>query len=204
VILRGEKITEHLLLSMNRELLPLHEGEQKIHSLFEQEYQKAFEKGKTAGYKEGKTQAQESLAGVHGLMQRVAHRLLEQKQQLMHQLKPEVVEFALAAATAVLKKELLEKETLIELIHHVLNKVSHYETSEKWHLYLSPQDLVQLEEALEQQLHPSGCVVLRPDPSLPRGDFRLESEKTLLRFSLEREMEQIKQQVQSTQELCLS
>jgi flagellar biosynthesis/type III secretory pathway protein FliH len=201
MILRGEKISGEVLISANRELVTLRIGEQKMHSLFEQEYQKAFEKGKSQGYKEGKRESQEALSHLHALMQKVAHRLLEHKQQLLHQLKPEIIEFALAAAFAVLKRELKEKETLIELIHHLLNKVSHYESSEKWHLFLSPQDFVKLEEGLGY-LAPSfqskGGISIHPDPTLLNGDFRIESEKTLLKFSLEREMQQIKQEVLET------
>jgi flagellar biosynthesis/type III secretory pathway protein FliH len=197
VIIRGEKIAGRVILSPNREVVSAEDGEGKMHSLFEQEFQKAFEKGKESGLKEGKREAQEALSHLHSLMQRVAHRLLEQKQQLLHQLKPEIVEFALAAAFAVLKRELKEKEVLIELIHHLLNKVSHYESAERWHLYLSPQDLVKLEEGLghlTSSLQSTGGVSLHPDPTLVDGDFRIETEKTLLKFSLEREIKQMQQE----------
>lgn len=205
MILRGDKISESAVLTPNRELFPIQKKGGGEHPLFEEEYTKAFEKGKMAGIKEQKRDEGQAFATTVQLLQRVAHRLLEHKNQLLHQLKPEVIEFALKAAKVILREELKENDTLISLINISLNQVTHYSSQETITLFLSPLDFQLVNKRLEEVSSLSAEVKtlnISADPKLVVGDFRIETPRSLLHFSLEREFEQMKHVCEGQSELC--
>lgn len=205
MILRGDKISKSAVLTPNRELFPIQNRGGCEHPLFEEEYSQAFEKGKMAGIKEQKREEGQAFATTVQLLQRVAHRLLEHKNQLLHQLKPEVIEFALKAAQIILREELKEKENLISLINVSLNQVTHYSSQETVTLFLSPGDFHLVNQRIEEVSSLSAEVKtlnIAADPKLVAGDFRIETPRSLLHFSLEREFEQMKHVCEGQSELC--
>lgn len=189
-IVRAEPIRDVAVLTQSRELQFLTRGE-PTKDLFEEEWTQAFQKGEEKGERSGFEKAKKEMAPFLNLLQAIAGRLLEQKGRLLDQLKPEIIEFAIAICERIIRKELSQPESLVRLIQSLLGNASSALQQDILHIHLAPDDLIMLEEQLNhihydrQQIK---GIRFAADPLMRRGDCRIESKTSLLNHDISREL----------------
>ncbi|MCH9625598.1 MAG: hypothetical protein S4CHLAM123_07740 [Chlamydiales bacterium] len=193
-IIRGEQIEHRVTLTPTREL---HEGGNDFQRLdfVEEECRRAFQKGEELGEKVGYEKALGELKILVHLLQKMMGNLLEQKKQLLENLRPEVIEFSIKVCERVLRKELERPETLVYMIQTLLDLSAPHFAQEAFQIFLSPEDLQMLEKhvkTVQKKLE----IRFRADPMMCRGDCRIETKTGLLNHMLLRELENIQEEVQ--------
>ncbi|MCB1181034.1 MAG: hypothetical protein KDK55_03310 [Chlamydiia bacterium] len=153
-----------------------------------------FLKGKEEGY----TKAMKEGHTFITLLQSITMRLLEQKERLLHCLKPELIDFAITVCEKVIRQELSSPQTMFKLINSHLASVTPRFHAEMITIALSPDDLVMLDTYLSKLSYDKKEIKrirFIHDKSLSRGDFRIETQTGLLNCTIEREIFDIKQKV---------
>lgn len=189
-IVRAEPIREVAVLSPNRELQFLQHDE-ATKDLFEEEWAKAFQKGEEKGERSGFERARKEMAPSLNLLQAIASRLLELKGRLLDQLKPEIIEFAIAICERIIRKELSQPEALVKLIQSLLGSASTAVQQDILHIHLAPDDLIMLEKQLNQIHYDRQQIKgirFAADSLMRRGDCRIESKTSLLNHDISREL----------------
>lgn len=184
MILKEATVDKRLYLTPNRELVE--EKSSDFESLFEEEYRKAKESGLKSGEKEGYARAAAELASMVKLVQRLSERLLEQKKQLLEQMKPEVIEFALAVCERVIRQELKEPAVFTKLIQTLLDQAINAFPEEKIKVFLAPQDLEILGkvDCDKSSFH--------ADPLMCAGDCRIEAKSGILNADISNLLDDLK------------
>ncbi len=160
--------------------------------------QKAFLAGKESGLEEGYRRAKIENKSFITLLQSIARRLLEQKEQIFSQLKPELINLAMIICEKIIRKELSSPMTLVKLIDSELSSMSIHLQEESVSIVLSPDDLILLEKHLSKIFYDKREIKklhFVSDPHLLRGDFRIETAKSLLNCSIQRELEDLQQKI---------
>ncbi len=193
MIIRGEKVSEQATLTPGR-LLEWESATISSPSWFEEERLQAFEKGKRLGEEKGYAQAVQEMHSSMRLLQTLANKLLDHKEKLLDQLKPEVIQFSLAVCERAIRKELSQPEVFVKWLNTLLSYVINRGDEEKISLFLAPGDLRLVEKFMESKSYLS----LREDPLMRHGDCRIETPTKMVRWSIERELEDLESKV-----LCL-
>ena len=191
-VIREEKITEIAVLTTAKTLL-FSEDNHADHSFLEEEYQTAFQHGKTEGETVGYTRALDELQALFVLLQNLTQKLLEQKHRLLDRLKPEIVELAIAISERVIRKELSQPETLLKLIHTLLSCCSSEGGGDVVRITLASEDVAMIERHLNKNIIEG--IVLHADPMLMRGDCRIEMRTELLNYSISRELAELQAKI---------
>ncbi|MCH9609750.1 MAG: hypothetical protein S4CHLAM45_01410 [Chlamydiales bacterium] len=186
MIIRDAKCDKIVFLSENRELLPT---EQREDLLYENEYKNAFSKGKEEGERRGYAKAVEELKSLTLLLHTIADKLVEQKEQLLSEMKPEVIDFSLTVAEKIIRTELAQPKVHEKLIHSLLNQALKHFGNHPLKVFLAPDDLV-----LFQQTFPleTGSIRYLSDPLIQRGDCRIEAASGLLNAQINRQLEDVR------------
>ncbi len=132
------------------------------------------------------------------VLQTLSHKLLDYKQRLLEQLKPEVVEFSISVCERMIRKELSQPEVMVKLINSLLSYAASKIHTDTVHLILSAEDLVTLENhlaSIHYDKREIGGVTLRSDPLMKRGDCRIETPTGLLNYSLSRQLDDLQSKV---------
>ncbi len=190
MIIRDAKVDTHLFLTPNGELHAQNKLDGEVEELFQHEWQKAFLKGQEEGEKNGYAKAQEELKSFNSLLQAIATKLMEHRKQLLVQLKPEVIDFALRVSEKIIRSELSRPETHIKLIQSLINQATKALPTEQLTLYLCPEDLHFVQHHLQApSLH------FFPDPLMRRGDCRIEAKSGLLNANITRELDDLRTRI---------
>jgi len=173
------------LLTPTRELVAYEDEEAEIEALMREEGRRL---GKEEGEKWGFASAHEELKSLMQLLHAIADKLLEQKTDLLMQLKPEIVDFTLKVAEQIIRKELVDPEVHTHLIHALLHLASKHFAHETLTIYLAPDDLSGLEKHLVG--FPKQITFLS-DHLMQRGDCRIEATSGLLNAEITRQLEEL-------------
>lgn len=184
-VIKEEKITESAVLTTDKKLL-FFDARSSVHSFLEEDYQTAFQHGKSEGESLGYARALDELDALFGLLQNLTQKLLEQKNRLLDRLKPEIVELAIAISERVIRKELSQPETLLKLIHTLLSCCNSEGNSDVLRITLASEDAAMIERHLNNKAIEG--IVLHADQMLMRGDCRIEMRTELLHYSISREL----------------
>ncbi|MCH9627540.1 MAG: hypothetical protein S4CHLAM2_11810 [Chlamydiales bacterium] len=195
-VIRGETVQETLLLTPKGELLE--KDQEKFIDLVEEECRKSFQKGQDKGEKVGYYKALEESKLFLTLLQTVTRRVLEQKNRLLDQLKPEIIEFAMSVCEQVLRKELSQPQTLVRLIHSLLAVATPPLKEDTIKVVLAPDDFLMLEKNFDH-IHYDKKEVKEirfvSDPLMRRGDCRIETTSGLLNYDISRELNDLQAKV---------
>jgi flagellar biosynthesis/type III secretory pathway protein FliH len=187
-IIRGEKICTTAALTSSKKL---HFPETNEPLPFVEEQISAFKKGEVQGEKRGYERAMSETHMLFTLLQKLAEKLLEQKNHLLDQLKPEVIEFALAICERVIRKELSQPEIMVHLINSLLTFSTPQFRHDTLRIVLAPEDLIMLENHLSHiQFDKREIEGLRfhSDPLMRRGDCRIEGQNGVINHTISREL----------------
>lgn len=192
-IIRGEKITQRATLTAAKELhfseevTPSSMVASMMASKMEEEFHRGREQGELVGYEKACTENRLFL----NLIQTMAQKLLEQKENILNILKPEVVRFAIAICERVIRKELSHPEAMVQLINSLLSYKDQTYGPAPVQVVLAPEDLIMLEEHLskiEYNVQEMAAIRFRAEPLMKRGDCRIETESGLLNYTIAREL----------------
>lgn len=195
-IIRGEMVRAVSLLTVTGELLPIQSTE--ISSLVEKDVEHAFQQGEERGEKKGYAKALEESKFFLSLLQTMTRKMLDHKNRLLDQLKPEIIEFSLAVCEKVIRKELTHPEIFVHLINALLNQSARTLGNETLHIILSPADFHLLEKQFSLIHYDKQEIAgLRffSDPFIRQGDCRIEAKSGLLNYDISRELEEIQANV---------
>ena len=189
-ILRGERVTRIATLTPTKEL-HFSENHRDQDSLIQLESRRAFQKGESYGEKIGYAKAINETQMLTTLLHTLSRKLLEHKNQLIDHLKPEVIEFSITVCEQVIRHELSQPETFINLINSLLTYTATHLWEEAPQIILAPEDLAMLEEHLNTIHFDSrerGAVHFLADPLIRRGDCRIEMPSGLLNHMVKRQL----------------
>ncbi len=195
-VIRGEAVHQVALLTPTGELL--HSKEEEFVDLFEEECRKAFQKGVEKGEKLGFNKALDENKVFLSLIQTVARKVLEQKHRLLDQLKPEIIEFAMTVCERVIRKELSQPHALVKLINSLLTSATPALKHDTIQIVLSPNDFVLLDKSFDQIHYDKReieGVRFVSDPTICRGDCRIETKTGLLNYDISRELSNLQTKV---------
>lgn len=196
-IIRGASLElSPLLLSPAGELLP--SAPERPTDFLEAECHASFQKGHALGERIGYEKAYHELGLLYDLLQNVTHKLLEYKQKLLDQLKPEIVEFVIAVSERVIRKELSQPHTLARVIHTLLLAALPALKEDHLVIALAPEDyalLAQNVEWIQYDLRENKEIHLLSDPLVARGDCRIETKSGLLNYDIQRELSELQEHV---------
>lgn len=198
MIIRGERVEETAILTPTRELFISQKNGQKVSDFIAEETRRWFFKGQDSGEKIGYEKALQESKPLFSLLQTLSEKLLEQRKNLLEQIKPELIDIALAICEKVIRNELREPEGLIQLINAVLEESRTQLKSTFVQIYLAPEDLEMIEEHLSQiHYNKQRIQDLRfdADPLMQRGDCRIETQSELLNYAVARELADLKMQI---------
>lgn len=177
-------------------LVHSHEEEKsKINNILQEERERSFQLGLKKGEALGYEKARNELSLAFHTVHKMGEMLHEQKTQLLNQMKPEVIEFALSVCEQVLRKELSQTETFIKYLQSLLTTMHISSVDGIFHVFLAPEDLIMLDpffSEIESILNPIKDIRFLPDSTLTRGDCRIESKTGLLNSSIAREIENLR------------
>lgn len=181
-IIREARCENTLFITSNGELISSKENQD---SVLEAELECAIYKGRDEGEKRGYAKAVEDLKQLMTLLHTIADRLMEQKKQLLTQLKPEVVDFALSIAEKIIRKELSDPKAHEKLVHSYLNQAMKIFVGEALRVYLAPDDLVMFQERFPLE---GGNITYLADSLLQQGDCKIVAKSGLLSAQITREL----------------
>lgn len=181
MILKNVSIVKELYLTAKRELIEEKRSE-TFETLFAEEYRKAKELGALQGEKRGYQRAQEELGSLLLLVQRLSEKLLEQKKQLLEQMKPQMGELVLLIAEKVIRTQLQNREQLTHHIEQLIELAQQAFPDEKLKVFTAPCD--------QSQLQVEGITFL-PDPTLNPGDCRIEARSGMVQAAVKRLLEEL-------------
>lgn len=200
-IIRQETLAGVVYYTPKQGITPYPKESKPFQEALIQERLEAYQKGKEHGEKLGYEKATNEMSALMTLLQKMVQRILEQKERLLQQLKPEIIEFAIAICEKFLREKLSQPEKLVRLIDSLLAQSIPFFQGELVKIVLSPEDLVMLEQHLKDfhydRREIKGLRFLS-DPELRRGDFRIENKSGLLNFLLQRELEELRGMIERT------
>lgn len=168
--------------------------EKGLEQLLEQAFQKGKEEGENLGYQKHRAE----MDAFFFLLQKLAEKVMEQKEKLLEQLKPEIIEFSLTICERVLRQELSQPQILVKLIDALLATAVQHLQDEDMKLLLSPEDLVLIQAHLHQ-IHYDKKEIKRlrflSDPQIKRGDVRIETESGMLHQTIVRSLDDLRSKI---------
>lgn len=176
-------------LNEQRELIPPKEGESV---LFENEAQVLFARGKNEGEKLGYANACHELRTLAAVLHTIAERLLKKKEELLTELKPEVIDFSFAIAEKIIRKELSSPAEHERLIAEYIDLAKAAFATQPLTIYLSPDDFTAMQQRFALEV---SSIHYLPDPLMRRGDCRIETKEGLLNAQIKRQLEDIREQI---------
>lgn len=192
-IIRGATIDGQVHITSDGEIHREEDGKERLYAIEQtQIYQKGIEEGEKLGYEKALKETHSYL----GLLQTIAAKMLEQKQNLLEHLKPEILDFSLIVCEKILRQELSHPEKLAKMIQTLFNAASHEMKGEDVTIFLSPQDLSLVCDHLKTMRHEeSASLHFTADPLMRRGDCRIESKSGLLNCTIARELEDLRAKI---------
>ncbi len=195
-VIRGETVQQTLLLTPNGELLGT--NKEDFTDLVEEECRRSFQKGQEKGERVGYYKALEESKMFVTLLQTMTRKVLEQKNRLLDQLKPEIIEFSMSVCEQVLRKELSQPHALVRLIHSLLVVVTPSLKDDSIKIVLAPDDFLMLENHFDEIQYDKREVKgihFVSDSLMRRGDCRIETTSGLLNYDISRELNDLQAKV---------
>ena len=158
----------------------------------------AYEKGKREGERIGYMRARAEDAAYLEILQTVIQKILDEKERLFDHLRPELLEFSLILCERVMRQELAQPETLAKMIDEHLRNAAPTLQGALVHIVLSPEDLAMLQghlETIHYDKREIRGVRFVPDPTMHRGDVRIETPTHLLNCALTRELDDVREKI---------
>lgn len=182
------------------------EGEKKG---LEEGFQKGLEKGKLEGREEGKEenlhQAKESMEGEFreslDLLNKASAQMEIEYENFIEKSKAEIKELLIAICRKILQKEIVKEEAILHVIESLLEQAKSIAHGEVVQILLSPEDLDKLEgrlENLDYDKHNITKLHFISDPSISKGSCRIESSLGMINFDIDRELENLKEEIFET------
>jgi len=127
------------------------------------------------------------------LLEQISEALLKEKRQLLERMKPEIIDFCLKLTEQLIRQELSEPEVFAKLISSLLMAANR--KKEPLSVLLAPEDLALIEQALPKIEGDNGHIYFYADPSVQRGDVRIQGDSLLVNCALKRELESVRAHV---------
>ncbi|MEZ5315181.1 MAG: FliH/SctL family protein [Chlamydiales bacterium] len=195
-IIRGEKVEQVAMLSPNGELIQ--SNHEAFTNLIEEECKKAFQNGHEKGERIGYQKALDENQSFLHLLQKMAHKILEQKNHLLDLIKPEIIEFIIAICERVIRKELNDPDSLVQLINSLLNSTTPSLKNDVVHIVLSSEDFMMLDKSFDKIQYDKREIKhirFTSDPLMRQGDCRIETKTGLLNYDISRELANFQEKV---------
>jgi|688.fasta_scaffold42843_5 flagellar biosynthesis/type III secretory pathway protein FliH len=162
----------------------LKEGQQKG-------YEAGSSEGFDLGFKQGKAAVQQELNNAVELLNKISSSLQSHKEEMFEQSKPELIRFALAICKQILRKELSDPANFTALLEKLFIQAKSILKDVPVDIVLAPEDLKMLLDNISavgysrEELKKAHFIA---DPTMERGNCRLETALGLINFDIDRLM----------------
>jgi flagellar assembly protein FliH len=156
-----------------------------------------LEKGLEEGRQEAELQVTEGLA----LIEKVRGELGIRQEEIIEATRYEIIEFCMAVCRQILRNELSQPDVLKSTVEGLLGQAAGIIKQGQVTVTLSPDDrgLLALHFEEIQTRFPDGIDWVS-DPNIVKGDVRVETSSGLVNFSVDRQLQELGQQVLETGE----
>lgn len=169
-------------------------GVEEAKKKFQQGYEEGFEKGLQEGRAKGQ---QETKINAKKLTD-IAAAMAQPYSEIDEAAEAEFINLALALAKQIVKRELqTQPEAIASVVHEVLSGLVNVTSNVI--VAINPEDAKVL-KGQEQSFAEVPNVVFREDPSISRGGCRVQSNSSRIDATIEKQFEQLAQQLSSEEE----
>lgn len=165
------------------------EGYRKgIHQGQEQGFQEGKRQGKVLGIEEGREDSLEQLNFLIQTLHHLSSELQSRKENLLNEIKPELIRFCLGICKKILGHELTLEKSYHAMLDHLFSKVGKMTKNQPIIVMVSKEDLGLLEgyEAKLRENWHQNTIQIQGDPSMPRGRCCLETPLGIVNFDIDR------------------
>ena len=167
--------------------------EEEAKKRFEQAYQEGFEKG----LQEGRAKGQQEVSATAQKLVQIVTALGQPYAEIDDAAEAEFINLALALAKQVIKRELqTQPEAIASIVHQALSSLSNV-TSDVI-VTVNPEDAEILKQE-DQNFGELGAVTFKEDASIARGGCRVQSSASRVDATIEKQFEQLTQQLTGEQ-----
>jgi|GEM_PF-1961691 len=170
-------------------------AKEPVEQLLEQERAKAFQEGLKQGTQAGYESAMKEVQTHIHFLQKISVKLLEEKEALFQRLRPEIVELCMAICEKLLRKQLANSQTFIQVIRSLISSLPFFSKQEAIHVLLCEEDFRMIEKELSSLHLDCEGLEFHADSLLERGDVRIETKLGIMNCSLNRELENLQSQI---------
>lgn len=150
-----------------------------------EEKKKIFEQGYTKARLELKEQVM--------LLEKMSKKLTDEKKELLERMKPEVIEFCILLTEQVIRQQLSDPTIFATMVHSLMAAIGRERVPLS--VILSPEDLAMMMPFVEKEKHRLLHIYFSSDPTVQRGDVRMECDSMLINCEVTRELESIRTHV---------
>ncbi len=167
----------------------------------EKKLEERFEKCVKDGYDQGKARAEQECLSMkekaEASLREAELTMREAKQrskEIIASSEKKIVELAVAVAERLVYKQLeVEPETIVSIARETMNMLNE---GTQVDLFVNPADLekcLEYSESLKEENPDISKLEVYPDPQLPRGSCRVESEGGVVEYLIDEEKERLKE-----------
>lgn len=150
-----------------------------------EERKKAFEKG----YAKSQLDMKEKFI----LLEKISKRLVEEKQSLLERMKPEIIDFCLLLTEQLIRQQFTDPTVLMNMVHSLIEAIG--KERAPLSVILAPEDLEMIALFIEEEKNKLTHIYFSSDPTVQRGDVRIECDSMLVNCALARELESVRTHV---------
>lgn len=154
----------------------------------EQGFQEGKIHGKIIGIEEGREDSLERLNFLFQTLQNLSSELQITKENLLNEIKPELIKFCLEVCKKILGNELTLKKSYHAMLDHLFSKLSTISKNQPVTLIISSEDLSLIEGYKEKLSHSwhINDLQIQADPTMSRGKCCLETSLGIVNFNIDR------------------
>lgn len=166
-----------------------------------QGYRNGKEEGFEEGFKKGIDKKNQELGAAIEVAYTIVASLKTRREEMFEQAKPELIKFSLAVCEKMIRRELSHSQSFIALLEALLNQAKNVLKEAAVSIILSPEDYSMLQNEISNisyDKHHFRELDLQEDPTIPRGNCRIQTPLGLINFDIQRLLTNIEEKVLST------
>lgn len=149
-------------------------------------YQEAYDEGFNKGLSDGNQQAMQQIAQQSGMLQAVLNRSARPLQQLDHEVEEQLVQLVVAITRQLVRREIkTDPGEIVAVVREAMQALP--VNSRDVQLFLHPEDVQIIKQVLADGDN-NTYWRLNSDPTLERGDCRIQTETSSIDATMERRL----------------
>ena len=158
---------------------------EQIQKIQQDAYKESYDQGLAKGYAEGIKQSQEYIQQQVALMNAVLNQCASPMSELDHEVEDQLTQLSIALTRQLVRREIKsEPGQIVAIVREAMQVLP--VSSRDVKVFLHPEDVVLMKEALATSDSP--LWTLMDDPTLMRGDCRIQTDSSSIDATIERRL----------------